>query len=155
MSRKRFLGMNCAVAQTLEQVGDWWTLLIVRDALLGLSRFHEFEESLGISKNVLSDRIHKLVDHGIFAKHRLHEPGERFEYTLTRKGKDLWVVITALRLWSDKWIYGKEHVPLIVRERGTGRTLTRLVAVDERGDPLDASKLESVPGPGFGWEVSS
>ena len=83
MSRKRFEAMNCGVAQALEQVGDWWTLLIVRDAFFGLRRFSEFQESLGIAKNILSDRLHKLVEHGVLEKKRLPESGQRYAYTLT------------------------------------------------------------------------
>ena len=79
MSRKRFEAMNCGIAQALEQVGDWWTLLIVRDAFFGLTRFSQFEESLGIAKNILTDRLHKLVEHEVFEKERLNEPGNRFD----------------------------------------------------------------------------
>ncbi len=71
MSRTRFDRMNCGVAQALEQLGDWWTLLIVRDALLGATRFQQFESNLDIAKNVLSDRLAKLVRHGVMTKERL------------------------------------------------------------------------------------
>ncbi len=152
MSRKRFESMNCGVAQALEQVGDWWTLLIVRDAFLGLRRFAQFEESLGISKNILSDRLQKLVDHGILARERLSEPGHRFAYELTQKGRDLWLVLTAMRLWSDRWVFGDGREPLIVRERETGRRVAGLLAVDEQGEPLDPGRLEWVPGPGLAEE---
>ena len=149
MSRKRFESMNCGVAQALEQVGDWWTLLIVRDAFLGRRRFAQFEESLGISKNILSDRLQRLVEHGILERERLNEPGHRFAYELTQKGRDLWLVLTAMRLWSDRWVFGDGREPLIVRERETGRRVAGLLAVDERGEPLDPGRLEWVPGPGL------
>ena len=97
MSRTRFQDMNCGVAQALEHVGDWWTLLIVRDTFFGHTRFQQFEESLGIAKNILSDRLQKLVRDGILSKDRLDEPGVRFEYRLTDKGRDLWLVLTAMR----------------------------------------------------------
>ena len=148
MSRKRFESMTCGVAQALEQVGDWWTLLIVRDAFFGLRRFSEFEESLGIAKNILSDRLQKLVDHEVLQKERLPEPGQRHAYTLTKKGRDLWLVLTAMRLWSDKWVFGPKGVPLVARERDTGREVAALLAVDARGEPIRASQLEWAPGPG-------
>lgn len=140
--------MNCGVAQALEQVGDWWSLLVVRDAFFGATRFAQFEKSLGISKNILADRLHKLVEHGIFEKERLNEPGNRFDYRLTQKGRDLWLVLTAMRLWSDKWVFGREREPLVVRERDSGRRVAALLAVDEDGRPIDPGSLEFAPGPG-------
>lgn len=149
MSRTRFDRMNCGVAQALDQLGDWWTLLIVRDALLGATRFRDFESNLGIAKNVLSDRLAKLVQHGVLTRTRLDEPGHRYAYELTRKGRELWITITALRLWGDKWIFGEDAVPAKFRERSTGREVAGLVAVDAEGRRLDASDLEIVPGPGW------
>lgn len=143
-SRTRFDHMRCGVAQALDQVGDWWSLLIVRDASLGLRRFAEFEHSLGISKNILSDRLNKLVEDGILEKTRLAEPGVRFEYTLTDKGTDLWVVLTAMRLWADKWVFGRGNEPLLARDARTGRTVRRLLAVDENGEPVNLRHLEWV-----------
>jgi DNA-binding HxlR family transcriptional regulator len=150
MSRKRFDEMHCGVAQALDQVGDWWTLLIVRDAFFGARRFAEFEQGLGIAKNILSDRLQKLVDHGIFEKRPLDEGGRRHEYVLTRKGRDLWVVLTALRLWSDRWVFGQGHEPYLAVDGGTGRVLSGLVAVDENGEPIDPRNLRWETGPGGG-----
>ena len=154
MSRKRFESMNCGVPQALEQVGDWWTLLIVRDAFFRVSPFAQFESSLGISKNILTDRLQKLVEHGILERERLNEPGHRFAYELTHKGRDLWLVLTAMRLWSDRWVFGDGQVPLIVRERDSGRRVAALLAVDERGEPIDPSKLEWIIGPGMSAQES-
>jgi DNA-binding HxlR family transcriptional regulator len=140
--------MECGVAQALEQIGDWWTLLIVRDAFFGLRRFSEFQESLGIARNILSDRLQRLVDHGVLEKARLPEPGQRYAYSLTKKGRDLWLILTAMRLWSDKWVFGQTGAPLVARERDTGREVAALLAVDHRGDPVEPSKLEWVVGPG-------
>ena len=141
--------MNCSIAQGLEQVGDWWSLLIVRDALLGATRFQHFEQNLGIAKNVLAARLAKLVEHEILERQRLNEPGERYAYRLTRKGRDLWILLTALRLWTDRWVIGEDRRPLQVCERDSGREVARLVATDAEGVPVDASKLEAIPGPGW------
>lgn len=152
MSRKRFAEMNCGVAQALEQVGDWWTLLIIRDAFLGTTRFADFEQQLGIAKNILSDRLQRLVGHGILAKQPDDESGRRHSYRLTEKGRDLWLVLTALRLWSDKWVFGPGHEPILVRDRETGAVVSGLRAVDADGNPLDPRRLGVVPGPGVSAE---
>lgn len=149
MPRNRYEEMNCGVAQALDQFGDGWTVLIVRDAFFGKSRFSEFQESLGIAKNILSDRLQKLVAHEILEKSRLEEPGERYAYSLTKKGTDLWPVLTAMRLWSDKWVFGKPDVPLVARENDTRREVASLLAVDRRGNPIEPGKLEWAPGPAF------
>ncbi|HKE11579.1 MAG TPA: helix-turn-helix domain-containing protein, partial [Myxococcota bacterium] len=105
MGRKRFSEMNCGIAQALEVLGDWWTLLIVRDAFFGAHRFGDFERSLGIAKNVLSARLQHLVDHGVFELADVGSEGQRFEYRLTEKGEALLPVLTALREWSDGWVF--------------------------------------------------
>ena len=147
MQRKRFDDMDCGVARALDQVGDAWTILIVRDAFLGKTRFSQFQESLGIARNILSDRLRRLVEHHILEKARLPEPGERYAYTLTKKGRDLWLVLTAMRLWSDEWIFGESAAPMVARERGSGREVAALLAVDRLGEPVEPSKLEWAPGP--------
>ena len=98
---------------------------------------------------MLTDRLAKLVEHGVLSKERLDEPGQRYAYTLTRKGRDLWIPITALRLWGDRWVFGEDRVPAVFRERRTGRQVAGLVAVDADGNALDASDLEIAPGPGW------
>jgi DNA-binding HxlR family transcriptional regulator len=149
MPRTHFDNINCGVAQAVEQLGDGWTLLIVRDAIFGATRFQQFESNLGIAKNILSDRLAKLVQHGVFDKSRLDEPGNRFSYELTSKGRDLWIVITALRLWGDKWVLGDENVPVKFADRKTGKAVAGLIAVDAEGVPVEAGNLEWTRGPGW------
>jgi DNA-binding HxlR family transcriptional regulator len=148
MGRKRFDGMNCGVAQALEALGDWWTLLIVRDAFFGARRFGEFERSLGIAKNILSARLQRLVEHGIFERVDVGSSGERFEYHLTKKGEALLTVLTALREWSDEWVFGRGNEPLIVRDRKTGRRIPRLRVSNADGVALTFRDLRAEPGPG-------
>src|SRR5690606_11883500 len=95
--------MHCSVAQTLEVVGEWWSLLIVRDALLGVSRFDEFQERLGISRNVLNDRLGRLVAEGVLEKVPYQDNPPRSDYRLTDKGRALWTVVEAMREWGDRW----------------------------------------------------
>jgi len=148
MGRKRFGDMNCGIGQALEALGDWWTLLVVRDAFFGARRFGDFERSLGIAKNILSARLQHLVDHGIFERVDVGREGERFEYQLTEKGEALLPVLTALREWSDQWVFGRGREPVIVVDRRTGRRLPKLRVTDADGNPLTRRDLRTVPGPG-------
>lgn len=145
--RRRFHDQNCSVAQALEVLGDWWTLLVVRDAFLGVRRFADFELRLGISKNVLTKRLAHLVEHGVFERVDAGTHGERFEYVLTAKGKDLITLLTALRQWGDRWIYGEGNEPVRVVDRRTGRPIPRVRLLDESGQPLRGSDLSVVLAP--------
>lgn len=148
MGRKRFGRVQCGIAQALEALGDWWTLLILRDAFFGVRRFGDFEASLGIAKNVLARRLRHLVDHGILERVDVGREGTRFEYVLTAKGEALLPVLTALREWSDGWVFGPGNEPVIVRERRSGHRVPRLEVKDADGRPLGRRDLRSEPGPG-------
>jgi DNA-binding HxlR family transcriptional regulator len=146
VGRKRFGDMNCGIAQALEVLGDWWTLLIVRDAFFGVRH-------LGIAKNILSDRLSHLVEHGIFEKQAVGESGQRFEYRLTEKGEALLPLLTALREWSDEWVFGRGHEPVIVKDRKSGRRVPKLRVTDAEGRPLGRRDLRTEPGPGASAET--
>ena len=111
MERKSFAQMGCSIAQCLEVVGDSWTLLIVRDAFSGITRFDEFQERLGIPRNTLRDRLAKLVESGVLAKEPYSQHPARFEYLLTDRGRDLWPVLSAMRQWGDR--HGAEDRPTV------------------------------------------
>jgi DNA-binding HxlR family transcriptional regulator len=143
--KRDYEGQVCSIARSLELIGDRWTLLIVRDLLLGLSRFDEFAESLGVASNVLTERLNRLVDEGIAERVRYSERPERFEYRLTRKGRELGLVLLALMQWGDRHISAKP--PRIARRRSDRqRVSVALVAAD--GSPVVPGDLEFVPGPG-------
>ena len=148
MSRRRFEEMNCSIAQALEAFGDWWSLLIIRDAFFGARRFAHFQKNLGISTNILTDRLEHLVEHEILERVDAGTHGERYEYRLTDKGRDLLPVLTAMREWSDRWVFGRGNEPLVVRDRRTGKRLPRLVLRDGDGCELSLGDLTSEPGPG-------
>jgi DNA-binding HxlR family transcriptional regulator len=101
MQRTSFETMNCSVAQCLEVVGEWWSMLIVRDAFLGVRRFDDFQQRLDVSRTVLAGRLQRLVEEGILSRDRYQERPDRYEYTLTQKGRDLWPALNALRAWGD------------------------------------------------------
>jgi len=148
VKKASFAEMNCSIAQTLELVGEWWTLLIVRDVFLGVRRFDEFVERLGISRNVLTDRLDKLVAAGILARRPYDEGRGRYDYVLTDKGRDLWPVITTLREWGDKWVYGEGHEPVVVEHRACGEVTHLRLTCDVCGEELDPRSVTAHAGPG-------
>lgn len=151
--RYRFDKMNCSVAQALEVLGDWWTLLVVREAFVGIRRFSEFQASLGISKNVLAQRLAHLVERGVLERVDIGEHGTHFEYALTPMGKDLAALMTALRQWGDRWVVGAGNEPFLVLDRRTGRRIPPLRIRGEDGEALRTSNMEVRPGPGANRET--
>jgi DNA-binding HxlR family transcriptional regulator len=95
---------TCSIARTLEVISDRWTILILRDAFRGVRRFDAFQRDLGIARNLLTDRLIKLVDHGVLEKRLYQDHPPRYEYRLTRKGIDLSPALVALMRWGDKWL---------------------------------------------------
>jgi DNA-binding HxlR family transcriptional regulator len=110
MRRTSLAEMPCPVARTLDVVGEWWTLLIVRDALRGARRFEDFKTT-GIADNILSARLRRLVDEGILERVRYQERPDRHEYVLTEKGRALGTVVQALRGWGQRWTSGEDLSP--------------------------------------------
>jgi DNA-binding HxlR family transcriptional regulator len=106
MLPRTYTGQDCSVAATLEVVGDRWTLLILRDAEQGITRFADFQHSLGLARTVLSDRLARLTGEGILERVRYQDHPERFEYRLTGKGHALRPVLNALKNWGDTYIMG-------------------------------------------------
>lgn len=110
---------DCPVARTLDLVGEWWTLLILRDALAGLKRFSEFQQSLGMAKNILAARLRKLVDNGIFELKPASDGSAYQEYVITEKGRSLSGIVTALREWGEKHLAEDDPSP---PQRRTAKT---------------------------------
>ena len=137
---------SCSVAQVLEIIGERWTWLIIRDAFLGLTRFVEFEESLGIARNVLTDRLNRLVEEGIFERVLYQERPTRHEYRLTQKGADLFTALNAIRQWGDP--YHSPKPMRLLRRKGDKRPVIAAL-VPEGATVLSADEIELVPGPGF------
>ena len=135
MERKSFADMDCSVAQCLEVVGEWWTMLIVRDAFLGVTRFEEFQRRLGISRNILQLRLGKLVDTGILQRVPYSEHPPRDDYRLTRKGRDLWPVLTALRQWGDVYA-APDGPPLEVVHDACGEAGAQVLVCGACGEPV-------------------
>ena len=145
MLKRDYDGQDCSIARALEVLGERWTLLIVRDAFLGLRRFEEFQASLGIARNVLTDRLNRLVEEGILERVRYSERPERYEYRLTSKGRDLQIALAGLRQWGDKYL--SEKAPRLLR-RKVDRKPVVAAFVPKGATVLRADEVESVPGPG-------
>ena len=147
MERKSFAGMHCSVAHCLEAVGEWWSMLIVRDAFLGITRFDEFQQRLGISRNILNQRLAHLVEHGVLHKTLYSEHPPRYEYRLTAKGRDLWPVLTAMRQWGDTYA-APDGPPLQLVHKSCGEIADAVMTCSGCGERLTARGVRAVPGPG-------
>src|SRR5947199_10052897 len=146
MLKRDYEGQNCSIARALETVGERWTLLIIRDAFLGLRRFDQFQESLKVARNVLTDRLNRLVEEGILERVRYSERPPRYEYRLTGKGRDLDIALAGLRQWGDKYL--SEKPPRLLRRREDKKQV--VAALVPKGTPaLRPNEVESVPGPGL------
>ncbi|WP_417483920.1 winged helix-turn-helix transcriptional regulator [Maricaulis salignorans] len=145
MGRKRFDEMPCAIAQTLNQVGDWWTLLIVRDAMKGARRFSDFHESTGIAKNILTDRLNKLVENNIMAREEVGVRGHRQEYILTKRGEALLPILIAMQQWGDEWVYNDANRPVELIDIRTGEKIAPLSVANESGAAVTHHDIGSVP----------
>jgi DNA-binding HxlR family transcriptional regulator len=148
MRHSEFPLQICSVARSLEVVGEWWTLLIVREAFFGTRRFTDFEGNLGIAKNVLSERLAKLVDAGVMERTPVVGRGNPHLYTLTAQGRELLPVVVALMQWGDRWIHGRKRAPVRVLERRSGKEVAQIEVTSPEGKPLSLDDVVVVPGPG-------
>ncbi|MCP2335410.1 winged helix-turn-helix transcriptional regulator [Actinomadura rupiterrae] len=133
--RTRLDGSTCPVARSVDAIGDWWSLLIVRDAFDGSRRFGEFQRSLGVAKNILSARLRALVEAGILELVPASDGSAYQEYALTAKGRDLFPVIVALRQWGERHSFepGEAHSELLGQD---GRPLAPIEIRDAGGHPV-------------------
>jgi DNA-binding HxlR family transcriptional regulator len=146
MLKREYEGQNCSIARALEIVGERWTLLIIRDVFLGIRRFDELQENLGVARNVLTDRLHRLVDQGVLERVPYSERPTRYEYRLTAKGRDLNIALSGLRQWGDKYLSEK---PSRLLRRKADKQPVIAAFVPKGADVLRFDELELVPGPGL------
>ena len=126
MKAKSFADMQCSIARSLEQVGPWWSMLIIRDAMMGLRRFKQFETSLGIAKNTLANRLAHLTGSGILEKVPAKDGSNYEEYVLTPKGRELAPVLMALAQWGDKWAVHENGPTFAFVDTTTGRDVPQI-----------------------------
>jgi DNA-binding HxlR family transcriptional regulator len=148
MLGRTYESQTCSVARTLELVGERWTLLIIRDAFLGVRRFGDFAERLGVARNVLQDRLERLVETGILEKVPYQERPLRHEYRLTDMGRDLWPSIVALLQFGDKHLAAEAGPPMLLLHRGCGGELDDRRMCRVCGAEVELQSVEAVAGPG-------
>lgn len=141
MRRVSFAEMPCPVARSLDVIGEWWTLLIVRDAIRGARRFEEFK-STGIADNILSARLKRLVADGLFERRRYQQHPDRYEYVLTEKGRAAGLVVGALRTWGKEWTSGRDFSPRVLHE-ACGHEVSVRRYCDECGRPLQDDEVRA------------
>src|ERR1700730_14251452 len=104
MKRTSFAAWPCSIARTVELIGDWWTPLVLREAYFGVRRFGGIQESLGIGRNILTQRLRRLVAEGMLQRKKYQERPARYEYVLTEKGRDFYPVMATIVRWGDQWL---------------------------------------------------
>ena len=126
VKRTSFEKAECPIARSLDAIGDWWSLLIIRDALLGARRFGEFQKSLGCAKNILTVRLRTLVDQGILKTAPASDGSPYQEYLLTPKGRGVFPVLVALRQWSEEFGFAPDELSSIMVDRESGARVRKL-----------------------------
>jgi DNA-binding HxlR family transcriptional regulator len=146
VQRKNFGNMLCPVARTLERVGEWWSILILRDAFYGLTRFDQFQTSLGIAPNMLTRRLDALVEAGLLARRLYSKHPPRHEYVLTPRGRDFWPVLVSLMAYGNRH-FAREGVATQLADAQTGKAVDPVLTDRASGAMLDSENFKLAPGP--------
>lgn len=148
MTRTSLKSMNCSLAQTAEIVGDRWSLLIIRDVFHGFNSFSAFLRNLGIARNVLSERLEKLVTNGVLERRQVKPEVERYTYHFTPAGEDFVPVIIAMMQWGDKWVVGEQNKPMELVDHACGLPIQPIKLYGQNGDSLRPEDIDFKAGPG-------
>src|SRR6188474_1344742 len=149
MERKSFADMTCPIARSLEHVGEWWSMLILRDAFGGTTRFDDFQQSLGIAPNMLARRLAALVEAGLLERRRYSERPPRDEYVLTPRGRDFRPVLVSLLAWGNRH-FAPEGAAVQLVNRKTGEPVDPVLVDPATGRPVLGDDYAFVPGPAAG-----
>ena len=140
---------SCSVAATLEFIGERWTMHVLREAFIGVRRFEEFRRNIGVAKNILSDRLNKLVGAGILERRLYSEHPPRYEYRLTEKGLDLYGILIELMRWGNKWAPSEDGPGVILQHKTCGKVIEAALVCPECGEALHPRNMRALPGPGM------
>ncbi|OTG65033.1 winged helix-turn-helix transcriptional regulator [Acinetobacter silvestris] len=132
----------CSIARTLSVVGDRWTMLILRNAFLGIRRFDDFQQNLGVTRHVLSERLKRLVEHEILVKTPYIDRQERFEYKLTEKGLELYPILLSMATWADTWMDEGLGQPVSYVHNSCGHTFKPTLSCSECGEKVHAKQVK-------------
>jgi DNA-binding HxlR family transcriptional regulator len=146
--------MNCSIARAVEVVGEWWTPLVLRELFSGRRRFEEILQNLGISRNILTDRLATLVEHGIVDRVPYQDAPIRHEYRLTDKGRDLFPVLVALQNWGDRW-ESPAGAPIVLFHNDCDRPVGSSLTCDACGGEVHARNVRPQTGPGWSEPASA
>ena len=146
MQHRSLANARCPIARSLDVVGEWWSILILRDAFHGLTRFDQFEKSLAIAPNILTRRLNALVESGLLERRRYSERPPRDEYVLTERGRDFQPVLWSLLAWGNKH-FAPEGASVVLVDSATGEQADPMLVDRASGRPLSASSFRSVAGP--------
>ncbi|WP_419727887.1 winged helix-turn-helix transcriptional regulator [Lichenicola sp.] len=149
MQRTSLADTQCPIARSLDRVGEWWSMLILRDALTGLTRFDQFEKSLGIAPNMLTRRLSALVDAGLLERRRYSERPPRDEYVLTERGRDFQPVLWAMVAWGNRH-FAPEGESLVLVDRLTGARAEPVLVDRVSGREMTQAEFRGAPGPAAG-----
>jgi DNA-binding HxlR family transcriptional regulator len=133
----------------MDLLGDWWTPLVLREAFYGIRRFDEFQRGLGIARNTLTDRLHRLVEEGLLAKRPYQSDPVRYDYVLTEKGRDFFGVLTVMTRWGDRWLADESGPPVTLHHRACGHDTHAEVVCAHCREPMTAADTVARMGPGF------
>ena len=147
MQRTDFGQMVCSIARTLDVIGEPWSPLIVRDIWVGMHRFDQLQADLGISRKVLTERLHHLVDHGVLER-KPYDQRPRFEYHLTAKGLEVVDILMVMRTFGDRWLAGEAGPPVLYRHHACGKISDVDLRCTECGESMHAGDVELMDGPG-------
>lgn len=148
MKRTPFASWPCSIARTVDLLGDWWTPLILREAYYGSKRFGEFESNLKIGRNILTQRLNRLVEEGLMERVLYQRRPERYEYVLTDSGRDFFPVLAAMAHWGDIWRSGSEGPPVMMRH-SCGQLTHAKVVCAHCEEPLVVDDVTPELGPGY------
>jgi DNA-binding HxlR family transcriptional regulator len=140
--------VNCSIQRALGEVGERWSLLIIREAMMGSTRFDEFHERLGIARNILTDRLTTLVTYDVLSRTQSPANARVHLYRLTPKGLALLPVLAAMMQWGDRWIHADIGAPIVLVDTTSGKPIREIVIAAKDGRPLSPDKIEITAGPG-------
>ena len=155
VKRTSFERAECPIARSLDAIGDWWSLLIIREALFGVSRFGEFQKKLRLAKNILTVRLRTLVDQGILATAPAADGSAYQEYQLTPKGRGVFPILVALRQWSEEFDEHPDQIATILVDRDKGRPVRKLELHSQDGRQLTSADTALKPRPLKGHRIAS